>query len=221
MDGSGLERRVEKSAPGRKSCPYCGHPQLQGWGTTRGGLQRLRCRGCRRTSSSATGRRHVTVRLPAAFEAVLDDMLGPHPSSCRVLARRLGVHHMTVWRWRIRLLACLQDARQGLRGAGGGVIVTRESRKASREWVNHERRPEVYPPPPRPRWRDLRRGEAPPGGWAAWHVVARLDPAGESSRENGLQARLERFLAPFRGPATRHLDGYAAWLGIRLSLQAG
>lgn len=228
MDGIGSEQPVALPL-WQRSCPHCRCAQLRSWGMTGRGLRRLRCGGCRRTFSETTGRPGIRSRRPEALDAVLDDMLGPEPSSCRVLAARLGVHHMTVWRWRIRLLArfrgalALRDeapARPQDGGQEDGAVFARESRKASREWVNHARWPAVFPPPPRPRWRDLAPGEAPPGGWGAWRVTARLGMGRGEDRKAGLQDRFERFLAPFRGPATRHLGGYVAWMGLRAALEA-
>lgn len=229
MDGSEPERRGRATLGLPLCCPYCRDARLQRWGLTGRGLARRRCAGCRRTFTAATGALAAGLRRRAAFEHALGDMLGPEPASCRRLAARLGVHHMTVWRWRIRLLARFVRARPV--ASGGGIGVVRESRKASREWVNHARWPESFPPPPRPRWCDLAPGEVPPGGWAAWRVAIRLSGGGaqvlprltggaERPPEPQAQARLDRFLAPFRGPATRYLAGYAAWMVVREALPA-
>jgi len=227
MDG-GEPERIEATPALPRRCPHCRDARLQRWGATGRGLARLRCAGCRRTFTSATGALAAGLRRRMIFEHALGDMLGPEPSSCRRLAARLGVHHMTVWRWRIRVLVRFVHTMPLASGSEIGVV--RESRKASREWVNHARWPEIFPPPPRPRWCDLAPGEAPPGGWAAWRVAVRLSRggatvllqlAGAAMRpEAGAQGRLDRFLAPFRGPATRYLAGYAAWMVVREALPA-
>jgi len=217
MDG-GEPQRIDETPARPQRCPHCRDPRVQRWGATGRGLARLRCAGCRRTFTSVTGALAAGLRRRAAFERAVADMLGPEPSSCRRLAARLGVHHMTVWRWRIRVLA--RFVRTLPLASGGGVGVVRESRKASREWVKHARWPAVFPPPPRPRWCDLAPGEAPPGGWAAWRVVVRLSGGPQRRPETGAQARLDQFLAPFRGPATRYLVGYAAWMAVRETLPA-
>ena len=214
MDGSGVERLGEAASFLPGGCPHCQGTLLQRWGMTARGLARLRCRGCRRTFSPETGALASGLRLRAAFDTVFKDMLGAEPSSCRRLGKRLGVHHMTVWRWRIRVLARVARVLPVSSGQGDGTVRARESRKASREWVNHARWPELFPAPPRPRWRDLRPGEAPPGGWAAWRVQVRIALPGQSLA-GGPQRRFDRFLAPFRGPATRYLQGYAAWMVVR------
>ena len=66
----------------------------------------------------------------------------------------------TIWRWRHVILKTLVGV-----GASelSGIIEAdemfqRESRKASREWVRHERDPENNPKPPRRRWREFGRG---------------------------------------------------------------
>lgn len=228
--GAPAARAGEASPAVPRACPHCRHARLQRWGICRG-TARLRCGGCRRTFSAVTGTMAAGLRRRAAFEAVVADMLGPAPSSCRALAARLGVHRMTVWRWRMRVLARFV---QGPAPAAPEGVSTRESRKASREWVNHARWPERFPRPPRPCWRDLAPGEAPPGGWEAWRVEVLLHLSGTGGavacrrgrpgrgerrrspdRGRDLQGRFDRFLAPFRGPATRHLVGYVAWMAVR------
>lgn len=146
MDGSGLERLGNEGTPARpRGCPHCQDTRLHRWGRTTRGLARLRCRGCRRTFSPGTGMLACGLRLRAAFERALADMLGAEPSSCRKLGKRLGVHHMTVWRWRIRVLARFAQTLPVSSGEGTGTVCTRESRKASREWVNHARWPALFP----------------------------------------------------------------------------
>ena len=100
-------------------------------------------------------------------------MLGPAPSSCRGLGARLGLNRMTVWRWRMRILAALTGV--GADGLGGIVEADekffRESRKGSREWVNHQRDPARFPKPDRPRWRDCHRlGLSRPVGTSKYQV---------------------------------------------------
>jgi hypothetical protein len=108
----------------------------------------------------------------------------------------------------------------------------RESRKASREWVRHERDPARYPPPDRLRWHDYRRLRLPPPTDPRFRVPVRLvaEEGGLRAEAGGLcqprdvaaapdrlaeamRARFGRFIRRFRGPATRHLAGYLAWFG--------
>ena len=149
----GLQARVEVRAridDGRETvdrCIHCGAAALQRWGATGTGMRRWRCKACRRTFSSMTGTALERLRRPEAFQQVLEDMLGLAPSSCRVLGARLGLNRMTVWRWRMRILAALTGV--GADGLGGIVEADEkffwESRKGSREWVNHQTRPGALP----------------------------------------------------------------------------
>jgi transposase-like protein len=135
--------RIDERHAAVTKCLHCGHERLRRWGETRTGLQRLRCLGCLRTFSSATGTALARVRLPEAFHRVVADMFSAAPRSCRQLAEDLDLDKMTVWRWRHRIIAAM-------RGVGGsafkGIVEVdekffRESRKGSREWVNHLRNP--------------------------------------------------------------------------------
>lgn len=165
--------RIDGRAQALERCLHCGARALVRWGETRTGLQRLRCKACRRTFSAATGTAVARIRLPEKLALVLRDMLGPAPSSCRALAARLGLDKTTVWRWRMRILAAL-------RGIGAarlaGIVEAdekyfREQRLGSREWVRHAREPSRFPKPDRPRWRDFRRlGLLLPAGLSKWQV---------------------------------------------------
>ena len=175
----GLDARIEVRAriDARREavdrCLHCGATALQRWGATGTGMRRWRCKACRRTFSSVTGSALARLRRPEKFQQVLEDMLGRAPSSCRALARRLGVNRMTVWRWRRRILAALRDI--GASALGGIVEADekffRESRKGSREWVNHQRNPARFPKPDRPRWRDYHRlGLKRPAGTSKYQI---------------------------------------------------
>lgn len=99
------------------------------------------------------------VRMTETFHEALSDMFSVYPLSCRRLAEQLGVHHMTIWRWRHRIL----DAVLGVGSSDMTGIVEadekffKESRKGSREWVNHLKDPENFPAPPRLRWKDYKK----------------------------------------------------------------
>lgn len=179
---------------------------------------------------------------------------------------------MTAWAWRMKVQRRLIDI--GSVGhanppssagddAAVATTVLRESRKASREWVDHRRAPDRYPAPDRRRWIDYRllrlplpspmtphlltvavvesgngrlhlRAPAPaaadlgaaragaPTGRTPRAAFALPSPAAlrafaGRSRAPGLCHALERFLRPFRGPASRHLAGYVAWFVTRLA----
>lgn len=168
-----VRARIDQRRQVLERCVHCGGPEVVGSGSTRTGLQRLRCKRCKRTFSAATGTAVARIRLPEKLQQALEDMLGPVPRSCRGLGQRLGVDKMTVWRWRIAILKALTGG--GAEGLGGIVeadeTYQRESRKGSREWVRHERDPERFPAPPRPRWRDFRRrGLLLPAGLSKWQI---------------------------------------------------
>ena len=108
------------------------------------------------------------------------------------------------------------------------------SRKASREWVRHERDPVRYPRPDRLRWHEYPRLRLAPPNGPRYRVPVRLladrkgglrAEAGGSRRlsdaggaapdgiADAMRARFAGFIRRFRGPATRHLTGYLAWFG--------
>jgi len=186
--GAAVRDRLDRRGAALARCVHCRATGLQRWGATPGGLQRLRCKACRRSFCASTGTALAGIRRLAAFHAVVEDMLTPGraPGSCRALARRLGVDKTTVWRWRMRVLAALDGAAPAL----GGIVeadarLVRESRKASREWVKHRRSPDIFPRPDRPRWQDWRRlGHAVPA-IAAWlvPVLALAGRAGDCRAE--------------------------------------
>ena len=203
-----LLARIDVRGQALERCVHCGATALQRWGETRTGLQRLRCTECRRTFCSATGTALARVRRPEKVQLVLADMLSRAPSSCRALAARLGVDKMTVWRWRKRILAALAGVGATLLH---GIVEAdekffRESRKGSREWVNHERNPVLFPRPDRPRWRDYRRlGLLRPAGVSKWQipVLTLTDRAGArradmlpNRRTQSLVAVLDRYVGP-------------------------
>ena len=192
--------RIDARGQALERCVHCGGSDLVRWGSTRTGLQRVRCKGCGRTFSAATGTVVAGVRLPEKLQQALEDMLGPAPSSCRRLAARLGVDRMTVWRWRVAILGALEGA--GADSLGGIVeadeTYLRESRKGSREWVRHERDPERFPAPPRPRWRDFRRLGLPlTTGLSRWRIpiLTLTDRAGARRAERLPDRRAESLVA--------------------------
>jgi hypothetical protein len=130
------------------------------------------------------------LRRPEAFREVVRDMIdADRPASCRRLAERHRLDKTTVWRWRMHILAVLEQAT----GALGGVVeadqtTRRESRKGSREWVRHAHEPQTCPKPPRPTWRARPRAtgaatacpcrSAPAGGGWRWSSAPGADAHG-------------------------------------------
>jgi transposase-like protein len=138
-------------------CAHCDATSLHRWGTGRRGLQRWRCRACWRTFSAATGTPFARLHSLDKLALVVADMSADLPSSCRRLATLLRVDAMTVWRWRRQIMTLLQ--RLDPQPPATCLIAAtslRESRKASREWVDHRRHPQHFPKPDRLRWIDYR-----------------------------------------------------------------
>jgi transposase-like protein len=261
------------------SCTHCKGTSLIRWGFNRRGLQRWQCGDCGRAFTAATGTALARVHSLDKLREVAADMLTHTPRSCRELAASLGLDRMTIWRWR-RLIGAVWARLQPLptTAAGGAdAVVLRESRKASREWVDHHRAPHCHPAPDRLRWIDYRQLDLPlpepmdryrvpvqlaaasccratpqpfetsgqfhhplfarvppapaPEKTAALHGCPNdtrgpADSADPTMRVNDvtphvpLSQRFRHFLAPFRGPATRHLDTYTAWFTARLGTTA-
>jgi transposase-like protein len=152
-------------------CPRCGGSAMCRWGkssTERRSarvVQRWRCGGCCRTFSTRTGTLLAGIHAPGKFEAVLGNMLGPEPASCRDLASRLALDKTTIWQWRLKIGAAFAASLPTIpsRALQLGETVLRESRKASRMWVDHARDPDTHAKPDRLRWLDYRlRGMKPP-----------------------------------------------------------
>lgn len=200
--------RIDARGQALERCVHCGGSTLVRWGSTRTGLQRLRCKGCGRTFSAATGTVVARIRLPEKLQQALADMLAPVPSSCRRLAAQLGVDKMTVWRWRMGILAALEGV--GAHRLGGIVeadeTYLRESRKGSREWVRHVRDPRRSPEPPRLRWRDFRRlGLSLPAGLSRWQIpiLTLTDRAGARHAERLPDRRAESLVAVLEARVSR------------------
>lgn len=108
------------------------------------------------------------VHRPDRLLALVEDMLALRDVSCRASARRLGVDHITVWRWRHRVLAWMPTP--GPQALVGVVEMDeayqRESRKGSREWARHASDPTSVAAPPRLPWAKTKRKPAGHGRWS-------------------------------------------------------
>jgi len=76
-----------------------------------------------------------------------------------------------------------------LRPAAMETLVVRESRKASRMWVNHAREPHHYPEPDRLRWLDYRRRGIDPPDWQPRYRIP-VQFAVDEREVCGVEARL-------------------------------
>jgi hypothetical protein len=180
------------------------------------------------------------LRRPGAFQRLRADMESRTPSSCRRLAALLDIDKMTAWRWRHKILGTLLDTTATPPDdiAETKTRQLRESRKGSREWTLHCLDPATFPTPDRPRWVDVDRHGLPlplpfqayqatiliftgPTGRLATrvHPAARTASPASHPPPKPLLPRtthhLDHFLRPFRGPAEKYLDRYAAWFASR------
>jgi transposase-like protein len=83
-------------------CPHCASQQLQPWGFA-SGLQRYRCRDCRRTFNGLTGTPLAHLRKKDRWAAQAEALITAE--SVATAARRCGVAVTTAFRWRHRFLA--------------------------------------------------------------------------------------------------------------------
>jgi transposase-like protein len=176
---------------GTRRCPYCSGRALGRFGRTPQGAQRWHCRGCGRKHQAVTATALAGLHQPGKFACLVEDMLGPEPSSCRRLARRLALDKSTVWKWRQKasgLFAAIAGA-ELIEPIVKREMVVRESRKASREWVNHDRDPATYPAPDRLRWVDYRRrGLSSPDHLPRYRIVVGIAVDGSGRRSAAVGA---------------------------------
>lgn len=193
------QRQADAIIEARRSdgrfCPKCGSPEVGRWGAPKG-LQRWRCKDCGRTFNDASGTPLARMRHRDRLFAAVGDMLSDTPRSCRKLADALGINKMTALTWRHRVLDTLKDF--GDASLAGTVEADetffRESRKGSREWVNHAKG--IAPPPPRPRWVDYLRKKIPlPRGLSRWQrpVLVLRDRHGQTRAQHLPELRYEHF----------------------------
>lgn len=179
----------EVSAATATCCTFCGNPSICRWGKSRRGLQRWRCRACKRSFTAATGTALARVHHLDKLRAVTVDMLDHIPASCRKLAARLGLDRMTVWRWRRLIGAAWADREPrrdpAHRNDASATVILLESRKASREWVKHQSDPMHHPAPDRLRWIDYRLLDLPlPEPMSRYRVSLRLDPVRDRQEDD-------------------------------------
>jgi hypothetical protein len=130
------------------------------------------------------------LHAPERLRAVALDMLADQPSSCRQLAAVLGLDKSTVWAWRQKINRLLlgPDERGPSDAAMARGVIFRESRKASREWVNHRRDPAFFPRPDRHRWIDYKRRKlALPRPMTPYLVSVFIDVATEGACHVGVR----------------------------------
>jgi len=183
QSAAGLDRVLEiVEQPGKAlCCPHCQASKPYRHGHAHG-LQRYRCRSCRRTFNLLSGTPLARLRYKAHWLDYLGCMLDSR--SVRRSAREIGVASATSFRWRHRFLALSKDDRpQRLSGiAEADEMYVLESHKGSRSLDR----------PPRNAG-ERRRG--------ALHI----------QNVNAYHSRMRAWLVPFRGIASRYLGHYFGW----------
>jgi transposase-like protein/IS1 family transposase len=200
-------RLIEQGLQEKPLCPHCGNTQLQRWGTSCG-LQRYRCRQCRRTFNALTHTplahlRHKD-RWLAYTQALIDGL------SVRQAANRCGVAKNTSFKWRHRFLhAPARQKAQKMQGiAEADETFFRESCKGQRH----------LPRKARKRGGKARRGAATER--IAVLVVRDRDGATADFRLTGLSAQeMEPMLRPLlAADVVLCTDGAAAYTVIARNL---
>jgi transposase-like protein len=130
----GLDRvcAAISQAPPPCRCPACGAARPYRHGYDRG-LQRYRCRACRKTFNLLTGTPLARLRHRAKWLDYLDKMR--EATSVRAAAKAVSVHRNTAFRWRHRFLERTKDDRpSNLAGiAEADELFILESQKGSRQ----------------------------------------------------------------------------------------
>jgi transposase-like protein len=122
-----------------RRCPACASPAWHRHGQANG-LQRYRCRACRRTFNDLSGTPLARLRLREKWIDYLGALLDSLP--VRSAAKRVGVHRNTAFRWRHRFLRQVKEDRpqclQGICEADEMFLL--ESQKGSRHLTRPARK---------------------------------------------------------------------------------
>jgi transposase-like protein len=126
-------------AAASRACPHCRSVRLYRHGQAHG-LQRYRCRDCRRSFNALTGTPLARLRQRSKWLAYLDSMLGSN--TVRRAASLTGIHKNTSFRWRHRFLHSTKHDRSlplaGITEADETYLL--ESQKGSRHLDRPARR---------------------------------------------------------------------------------
>jgi hypothetical protein len=128
-------------------------------GKDQNGRQRFKCRDCSKTYNILTGTPMARARKPETWGQYLGCMT-EHMSVRKIVASGIGLHHVTVWRWRHRFLEAAANDNAAMLS---GVIEADEtffpwSYKGSRGWKKGA--------PPEDRAARSRGNAARPCGWS-------------------------------------------------------
>jgi transposase-like protein len=120
-------------------CPYCAHPESYRHGSA-SGLQRYRCKACKKTFNALTGTPLAHLRYKSKWLSYLEAMT--QSLTVRQAALDLGVHRNTTFRWRHRFLTWIKQDRpcvlKGITEADETYLL--ESHKGSRKLSRNPRK---------------------------------------------------------------------------------
>ena len=123
---------IETAFDTKGICPYCSHAERYRHGSA-SGLQRYRCKACKKTFNALTGTPLAHLRYKSKWLGYLDAIT--HSLTVRRAACELDVHRNTAFRWRHRFLTWIKQDRpttlHGIIEADETYIL--ESHKGSRK----------------------------------------------------------------------------------------
>ena len=123
---------IETAFDTKGICPYCSHTKCYRHGLAHG-LQRYRCKACKKTFNALTGTPLAHLRYKSKWLDYLDAIT--HSLTVRQAAIDLDVHRNTTFRWRHRFLAWIKQDRpttlHGITEADETYLL--ESHKGSRK----------------------------------------------------------------------------------------
>lgn len=106
--GEGVADYLQGGFEAAPKCPHCAHTRLYRHGQANG-LQRYRCRACRRTFNVLTGTPLARLRHKSKWLGYLQSLLASQ--TIRQAAQGLGVNPKTSFRWRHRFLEWIKNDR--------------------------------------------------------------------------------------------------------------
>ncbi|MDR1708424.1 MAG: helix-turn-helix domain-containing protein [Candidatus Accumulibacter sp.] len=92
---------IDEEFSAQRACPACGSQSVQKWGIV-SGLQRYRCKECKRTFNALTGTSMAHLRKKELWEQYSQAL--SESLSLSKAAQRCGIDRSTAFRWRHRFL---------------------------------------------------------------------------------------------------------------------
>jgi len=123
---------IETAFDSKGSCPHCSHTEVYRHGLANG-LQRYRCKACKKTFNALTGTPLAHLRHRSKWLGYLEGVT--QFLTVRQAATTIGIHRNTAFRWRHRFLTGIKQDRisslHGITEADETYLL--ESHKGSRE----------------------------------------------------------------------------------------